>query len=999
MKTTLLSYTLLRSKWFHLLLLTIVAMGGIPLANRPAVAQTFGGIGAHFQNDPNWISLPEFLPRMVWNSEEQGLFLAVGADQIRLPRHLVERMGTKGELKEGETPPPFRLSELESNLSLNALMVRRVGRVTTLVPKHMLVLNSKPGKPDPYAGLSANDRLRLLLPLLEPAQLRKLFGTTGLGINDLNPKQRPLFESILPASGSRITKNVDIYDEDGNWDRKSEETVLTSEQVAAIRLRFAPRLNWWFTAQNGAAQYNLAAWESQSAPGTTHTRYDWSGAGVMPSNSTSESTNVFGVSLRQIVPERLKPGQLPWDWEVLNRTISLEGAQTLGDIIERVRKTTGAQIFADRRYAVRAVAFRGTQANVRDLLKALCHSVNGAFRRVGDIFVLTDDIEGLGTRHTRIWRWYEEAVREANAIDAAAEAAIGKQDLAQYLDWSGSNPATDPYAPDDKLRQAMLAHRERNRKWKSGEGTPPEEAKTNPRQYTFWAKVNELPPAMRSLVQSQIEKRQETIQQAGISTDRINVTVQTNLVMVVPGVGEVPAAGFYSPIDRVSYMLGEPEFPPSATSATTPEPVTANRNVPRRVLIVAPKTDEEARTLVRHATAKGFTALWVEVPADGEAIVKAALQTGKEAGIDIGVVVQVLRQKGANPQTVERNILGETPSEFARFALRSLPGGQHDHRFHHHYLDKWFSDPLRTRRSGDWQSIKSSETRKQTLESVLKIASLPGLTALVLRDYAPDGYRDFVDIFASQETIGLWRPGDDYGYTVAMRREFIQRYGADPIDLSPLYESRLDSVTGSYRSQETGLSLPLLPDWGPPNPRNPVEAQGAGMPQSDLLKVSVELHRAWNEFRRETAQALVKELVDSIRQTHTELPLYGVRAGSVVWLNEPFRSIPLTEGAKATELLLPKPTISAEGRINEGQSLQTSGKLPGFRVWILPPMETREGTTRTFRIWVGAYFSRSKDVLENGLTIDLTAFPVAEVTELLEKSLTLSTEPKAETVR
>ncbi|GAB4463610.1 MAG: hypothetical protein OHK0029_32570 [Armatimonadaceae bacterium] len=928
---------------------------------------------------------------MVWNREEQGLFLAVSADQMRFPRPIVERMGTKGAPKEGEAPPPFRLTDLEANLSINSLIVRRVGRVTVLVPKEMVVLDDKPSKPDPYAGLNASDRMRYLIPMLEPAQLRKLFGPAGLGINDLTPKQRPLFEGILPAPGARIQKDIRSRSEDGTLDWKVEEISLTPAQISRIRLRFSPRLNWWFGAQNGASLYNFSYSQSEDAPGKTQIQMSWS----QPALTTPPAGTLFGVPVLRYMPERLKPGQLPWDWEVLNRTVSLDGVQTLGDIVDRVRKTTGAQDYADRRYAVRVVALRGTEAKASDLLKALCHSVHGTFRRVGDIFVLTDDIEGLGTRHARIWRWYEEAVREANAIDAAAEAAIGKQDLAQYLDWSGSDPATDPYAPDEKLRSAMQAYRERNRKWKSGEEAPPEGARSNPRQFSFWAKIKELPPAMQGLVRVQMENNLATIQQANITTDQINLTLEARPVMIVPGVGELPAAGFYGATDHISYMLGAPEFPQPNTSAANPEPVPMNRNVPRRVLIVAPKNGEEAMSLVRHAAAKGFTAVWVEVPADDNGIVEAALQAGKGTGVEVGAVVQVLRRKAGNTKTAERNILGETGSEFADFALRSLPGDQHAHRFHHHYQNKWFSDPMRTRRSGEWQSPQVSEVRKQAVASVQKIASLPGLKALALRDYAPDGYREFVDRSASQETIGLWQPGDEYGYSDEVRAEFIRRYGADPMDLSPLFESRMNSITGSYRSQDTQLSLPLFPDWGPPSPMNPVDqhSHSVGSQPPGLLKASVELHRDWNEFRRETAQTFLVELVDSVRQQHDDLPLYGLRAGSVVWLNEPYRMIPLTDGAQAATALLPKPVVSPNGQINQGQPQQTAANLPGFRVWTLPPMETGAGTSQTFRTWLGAYFSRSKDVQENGIAVDLTGFSADTVQKLLTENIAKTAQP------
>lgn len=90
----------------------------------------------------------------------------------------------------GKTPAQFA-----------ALLDRRVltmGAITALVPRTMTMLNTRPGKPDPFADLRSEDRLFLLMAQWTPAQWAKAGSDTGIGAGDLTDEQRPLFAGLAP---------------------------------------------------------------------------------------------------------------------------------------------------------------------------------------------------------------------------------------------------------------------------------------------------------------------------------------------------------------------------------------------------------------------------------------------------------------------------------------------------------------------------------------------------------------------------------------------------------------------------------------------------------------------------------------------------------------------------------------------------------------------------------------------------------------------------------
>ena len=65
------------------------------------------------------------------------------------------------------------------------------------------------------------------------------------------------------------------------------------------------------------------------------------------------------------VPSRLKPTDLPPDWEGLDPPVSLTDAQTVGELVKRIAKATGLELHCEVRYAELPIYVRGTTARAR----------------------------------------------------------------------------------------------------------------------------------------------------------------------------------------------------------------------------------------------------------------------------------------------------------------------------------------------------------------------------------------------------------------------------------------------------------------------------------------------------------------------------------------------------------------------------------------------------------------------------------------------------------
>ena len=152
---------------------------------------------------------------------KQDLFLTVGADKILLPP---------------DAPPPDPSDRPGQVGAAYGRLVRDFGGVTALAPPTMVVLNTRPGVPNLYDRMPAEEALKLLLAGLNPLQWAALTDKSGLGLADLDDARRGLFRAVLPPEDTTLIPT-------GSASPPSPAPItLTARDMAATRLRLRRRM-------------------------------------------------------------------------------------------------------------------------------------------------------------------------------------------------------------------------------------------------------------------------------------------------------------------------------------------------------------------------------------------------------------------------------------------------------------------------------------------------------------------------------------------------------------------------------------------------------------------------------------------------------------------------------------------------------------------------------------------------------------------------------------
>jgi hypothetical protein len=823
-------------------------------------------------------TLQAFLGKIVWDPASRGPLLIVAPEKTRPLRETRRFMEMGDTIPSGiaKRPEPdasgnYRLADLTDYFGRRA---RTVGKsLTVFAPTTMTLLATHLPKPDPYAGMGANEKLRLFQTTLTESQWRKMGSSDGIGIGDLDRKQRELFLSLLPdpfvvrptqrdENGERL-----IYTELG----KGSGTSLTSAQRQNVRLSMRRIMDWTFTSNiSSGGGTRLGMGQDDGA------RFEIRGNGF-GANFTGSRDKLFGISPTEEVPSHLKPGQLPFDWSALNASVSLEGAATVSDLIKRVTAQTHVELYCDPRYADLKVYTKSNGGSVRagDVLQALCLAITGTFRKVGaSTFVLTDDLEGFGTRHARLQAWASANGALAQQRRDEVQETLANTPVGDYVGWAD----TDPMHPNDALAQKIEDQRKKT-------NNPTELA-----NQSLIVPITELPASAQEIVRRQLESRAKMQENEKdnpffqahpeanptLLTDRVAMDVQVRSLFLVPGIGAVSAQGNGYSSDAAQSLTTRSQRRPLSKLPVKPLPLQSIPSVYAvRALLVAVRNEDEAARVVASAKAHGLNQVWIDVPppmngteGDIKAILAAAIRAGRKANIAVGAVVRLLRlprDKDA-PVTLpsDRNILGETTTEFAA-RRASAPA-----------IVTPFPFPVLTpqqegdqlRRFGDWLSPDSPLVQAAALKQATKIAQTPGLAGIVLRDTAALGYDD--SSFPSPPFDAPdW--AEQMGYTETMRLAFLRESGIDPIDLSPLQNAHLNLPFDTGFSSDINLQLPFFPDYGINPESDTVDNQSA------LERGAKDGVKRWKRFRVTKSDTIVQGAIQVIQNHQPNLPIWVER--------------------------------------------------------------------------------------------------------------------------
>lgn len=588
------------------------------------------------------LSLREIADEIRWNVDERGPLLLVDAPLETRQQQVMWRTPAPS------LPPPtdrgLALPLVEDYFERRAV---RCGSVSTLAPRTMTVLNYKNlPKLTPASVVRPQDRFGFLMATLTPAQWARIGSEQGLGAGDLNRQQRELWDGMLPPQIA-LTRHREAG---------VERVEVTPGLRQQMRLRFARRVSWLFQRGVGRDSSFAGTWMPdpsdiwQIAASGPEAERDW------------QRRTVGAVELRADVAERLKPSDLDFGAEALDATISLGGAQTVGDLVARIRDATRLDLYCDPRYRVLAVSVRGDRARAGDVLKALCRSVTGTVRNLGGqggAWIMTDDRTGLGTRQAIIGDWVQQRSALLTQISLQLQDALRNADPGKYLTYD----AADPQVPDKQTAEQIAAHAEKLRT------SPPtyDAVANNSPGVLLWVPVSQLPPSAQISLKEQIAQIQKDSNGSDrpLRTDRVTPRVESSCFLIFPSVGraKVYSAPSLSPYFREQ----DPSDVKYAPYKWEPKPLPTR--IKTRALMVLTSGASNARALAVSARRAGFTELWIDYDSKSDkatvATLAAAVQEAKAQNLVPRVIVRPLRGKAKDGDalTWERNLQGETWSQ------------------------------------------------------------------------------------------------------------------------------------------------------------------------------------------------------------------------------------------------------------------------------------------------------------------------------------------------
>lgn len=682
-----------------------------------------------------------------------------------------------------DAPPPDDSAVVQTPETL----AERYGRslqvfshVLALAPPAMTVLNTDPALANlPLGRLAGQHPETYLLGSLSPAQLQQA-GTVGLAYADMTPDQQSLMHAFLPEPLEIVPTGLSDDHQMGRAERASFDAQIKKVSGSDLfgSLRFYAYLTAHFFVH---APVGFGIGDTQAlTPSTGAYKLPFSGYGNMEDRGKSTET-----ILKADVPNTPKPGDILWNQRDLERTVSLAGLTTVDALVQRLGSAARLELYADPHYASLPILARGdlkARQPAGDVMQALALCVCGTWRRVGPAYVLTDDVQGLGTRQAllgeigQVW---------SNRLSDAGKAA-GKQ-LAS-LDWlhklSFAPGDIGTLTPDQITAiQKESGTNEGSLPWKS---LPP--ALQSHLKETFLQGGPDLPAGVSDDIKAEFAKMDEDARSAAGSLrpdTPVDTTINIRLAVELPGTGAMMLYGAYQvqpPKPDDDAAQAKPDTSAPAYSIVVDKPL--------RGVLCAPKAADEARAVVAQLAEMHMNTLFLDVftggrtyfpndslppaSADAGGVLQAALAAAKPAHIAVYAVLDTLcwRKDSLMPHpapwpsgfTEDLTVTGETPDRVVqrRVAARSV-SEIYDHP----------RSLLAREGTEGWASPLDPAVRALLPALTRELAATPGLSGLVFQDTVPPGYTEE----RTQEDLGL-------GYTPKNRLAYLRAKHIDPVDLA-----------------------------------------------------------------------------------------------------------------------------------------------------------------------------------------------------------------------
>jgi len=651
---------------------------------------------------PAWIwqqpapeSLAALWPQLAWRVAERGALLAVDAEAA--------------PLLPGRALPPGRSHNPLEVLPLFDRMLVRLPTITAVASPTMRLYDpprTPTGLAQALKDINPEPYTLLLLASLAGELRAQAVSPQGVPLTALDERQRRWLTGIAPEAVSfRLPQERD--------------RALTAEDRGALHLRVRRTLELTALAEPEGETYALTGYPATVTVARSLPLLE-------PAPPLDPEADLLG---RRAVPARLKPTELEPSNPALDPLVSLTGAATVGELVQRIARATHVSLFVHADLAPKKVWVKGEKARAGDVLAALCRGLSGTVRRLSDtkesVYLLVEDLPPAAVRRERATQDYlllqgpiEQERRQLTALAAGARRRLIRGRELERL------PRSEQDAPEALWKQAETFD-------------------------TTGVPLAELTPRLRAELEATLQERLRLVEQFGGAVPRrptkVTATLKLVLELVLP---TVEATAPLAELDASSLRVDQP----------LPEPLPALR-VPtacatRAWMVALPQEEKERTALIALAQSRGVTELRVPVPpgAEPEKALRALVADVQKASLGIVPVLCPLAPEDTLARR-DRDAQGKTRAEWAL----GRPFAQ--------LADTLFpTDALAP------EAVDAAAFARR----VARFAALPGVTGIGLEALAAPGYPD-----ADPEDWPLWTGG----YDPAQRVAFVKRYQLDPADL------------------------------------------------------------------------------------------------------------------------------------------------------------------------------------------------------------------------
>jgi hypothetical protein len=586
-------------------------------------------------------------------------------------------------------------------------------------------------------GIFACGSLHVIAPaymtVIDPVYLASTFTesqwqtacTTGIGLGDLNRDQQATYRSILPAVFKYQTSQV--RDPNGNNGSRgaSTQTTLTPDEESQVRLQIYKEMTLGVQLSDGGSSAISAQTWHRHKPGEKISRRI---------DDVAEDKNfAFGIEIRKTLPNESKPSDLDYKASAYDTAFPLTPSSSVKDLCQTASELIHRTVIPDARFQNLQVATVGSSARCGDVLKGLALCLTGTYRKVGNIYVLTSDVEGIGTKMTKLafWHWNLTQIeqKESETWKSKISANRGIRSIAYA--------ANDGLTPNDAMRNFMDSDFEQGDKTMPASGLSP-----------AWSQLlNGKDNHFASPLRTDVAEPWDSVFWSFVTPAGEPLGWESEL-------GDLNE--FTHHIDRQSARARQQELKRFELGS-----------LPGSALVYQSDDPEFASKLPKLAKTQGFTELWLQTTKSRA--LSAAVQRGKAAGIPVRLVVEPFAALGDPPKDqIDRTILDYSYSQ-----AESLVDGS-----------DWV-ETLNQVFSANERAVDFVDESSPSLAGYWKLlnglASSPGLSGAVVLSVTPVGYEEQSD-WPEYEPPQLGAPLM-LGYTTGLRQKFLLANSVDPVDL------------------------------------------------------------------------------------------------------------------------------------------------------------------------------------------------------------------------